>query len=391
MKIGVVVVDSVHSGGGFNQALNAVLQMGRLCAGRFEIEVYCYHKESLPFLKSLGFSAKNFQFSLTDRIALFANVHPLIGRFVRSLFPVGRFERMLLADGVDLVFFTAPTVYSVSLARLNYIATVWDLCHRDMPEFPEARIDGTFETREALYRSSLPKAVLVIADSEKLSERIARRYGIDVQRILAMPFSPAPFLVAESGVGMGKRLVSGDYFFYPAQFWSHKNHVRILEAIRLLKNRKILIRVAFCGKDYGNLDWVREQADKLDVEDLVHFLGFVSPEEMNDLYDNCLAVLMPTYFGPTNIPPLEAWLKGKPLIYSDHLRAHSKEAAWLVDPDSAESLAEGMEAMLQADIREEFVRRGYGRLQEILSERNAAEDKLLSVLTCFDHRRRLWR
>jgi glycosyltransferase involved in cell wall biosynthesis len=391
MKIGVVVVDSLQSGGGFNQALNAVLQMGRLCAGRFEIEVYCYHKESLPFLKRLGFSAKNFQFSLTDRIALIANMNPLIGRFVRSMFPVGRFERMLLADGVDLVFFTAPTVYSVSLTRLNYIATVWDLCHRDMPEFPEARIDGAFETREVLYRSSLSKAVLVIADSEKLVERITWRYGIDEQRILAMPFSPAPFLVGGDVGGTGKRLVSDDYFFYPAQFWSHKNHVRILEAIRLLKERNILIRVAFCGKDYGNLDWVREQADKLDVEGQVHFLGFVSPEEMNALYDNCLAVLMPTYYGPTNIPPLEAWLKGKPLIYSKHLHAHSNEAAWLVDPDSAESLAEGMEAMLRSEIREEFTRRGYGRLQEILSERNAAEDKLLSVLSCFDLRRKLWR
>ena len=35
------------------------------------------------------------------------------------------------------------------------------------------------------------------------------------------------------------------------------------------------------------------------------------------LYKNSLALVMPTYFGPTNIPPLEAFALGVPVLYSD--------------------------------------------------------------------------
>lgn len=390
MKIGVIVIGSMQSGGGFNQALSAVSQVRRLCEGRFEIEVYCCHEESLSILKQLGFTAKYLRFALSDRLAVLANVHPLFGRFMRYVIPAGSFERRLMRNGVDLVYFTAPCLYSVALCRLNYICTVWDLCHRDAPEFPEVRVDGEFESRELLNRTSLSKAYLVLTDSPELAGRVEHRYGIDSERILPMPFSPAPFLTAESTGNNKNNPIKEEYFFYPAQFWSHKNHIRILEALRLLKDRMVSARVAFCGKDYGNLNWVREQAARLGVADQVDFLGFVSPEEMDSLYDNCLAVLMPTYFGPTNIPPLEAWFKGKPLIYSEHLRGQSRDAALLVDPDSAESLADGIVAMLHTEVREEYASRGRNRLEEIMSERNVSEEKLLNQLIRFQLRRMLW-
>ena len=44
-------------------------------------------------------------------------------------------------------------------------------------------------------------------------------------------------------------------------------------------------------------------------------MNFLPDEEISYLYKNCLAVVMPTYFGPTNIPPLEAFKLGIPTIY----------------------------------------------------------------------------
>ncbi len=390
MKIGVVVVEPIQSGGGFNQALNAVLQIGRLSDGNFETAVYCLHQESRPYLERLRFTAKSFRFGLTDRLAFIANIYPLIGRFIRYVVPMGRFERALINDGVDLVYFTAPCQYAAALNRLAYITTVWDLCHRDLPEFPEVSANGEFERRELLYRSTLPKANLILTDSAELAKRVERRYGIDAGRILAMPFVPAPFLTDRDAASSGTNTIEGEYFFYPAQFWPHKNHVRILEAVRQLKDQNVLVRVAFSGKDYGNLSWIRDRADKLGVMEQIQFLGFVSPDEMNSLYDNCIAVLMPTYFGPTNIPPLEAWFKGKPLIYSRHLHEQAEDAAWLVDPDSAESLAEGMKAMLCIEVRKKYAYRGRCRLEMIMSERNEAEKKLKEALMIFALHRKLW-
>lgn len=391
MKIGVVVTDPVQSGGGFNQSLNAVKQIGRLSEGHFEIKIYCIHDESLPFLKKMGFDAKSIKFCLSDRLAVIANRYPLIGRLFRAFVSMARFESTLVSDRVDLVYFTSPCKYAASLMRLGYIATVWDLCHRDYPEFPEVSGGGEFERRELLYHSILPKAILILVDSEELAMRVRQMYGIDDARILPMPFAPSLFLNNVEFFNNRSSLIEGDYFFYPAQFWPHKNHVRILEAVHRLKEQKVLVQVAFCGKDKGNLEWVREQASLLGLAEQIHILDFVSPEKMNDLYNNCIAVIMPTYFGPTNIPPLEAWFKEKPLIYSNHLAGQAKDAAWLVDPDSSESVASGMMAMLQSSVRNDYVLRGRNRLNEINLERKEAEKKLIKILENFKSRRLLWK
>src|SRR5688572_28148468 len=36
------------------------------------------------------------------------------------------------------------------------------------------------------------------------------------------------------------------YLFYPAQFWPHKNHKRIVEALALLRDRGTRVDVVFC-------------------------------------------------------------------------------------------------------------------------------------------------
>lgn len=391
MKIGVVVTESIASGGGFNQALNAVVQIGRLADKRFDIAVYCLHVDSLPLLKQLGFEAKFIRFGITDRLFFVVNVYFLFVNLFRHILSMGKFEKTLIKDGVDLVYFTSPCQYAVALNKLCYIFTVWDLCHRDHPEFPEVRASGEFERREKLYRAALPKSILILTDSIDLAARVKNRYGIDSERILPMPFAPSPFLITSSAVRGDVALIQNKYFFYPAQFWPHKNHICILEAVRRLKEKNILVHVVFCGKDYGNLNWIREQAAKFEVTDQIIFLGFVSYDEMNSLYDNCLAVVMPTYFGPTNMPPLEAWSKGKPLIYSKHLNGEARDAAFLIDPDSSESLAAGMSAMLQPSVRDEYALRGTRRLNEVLSDRNAAEKKFEAALFNFSLRRRLWK
>ena len=49
----------------------------------------------------------------------------------------------------------------------------------------------------------------------------------------------------------------------------------------------------------------------------MHFLGLVPDEDIPALYEGALALVMPAYYGPTNLPPLEAVTLGCPVIYSD--------------------------------------------------------------------------
>ena len=148
--------------------------------------------------------------------------------------------------------------------------------------------------------------------------------------------------------------------------------------------------MVFAGGDMGNRKTVERFITRNGLAGQVKILGFVPAEDMRGLYSGCRAVVMPTYFGPTNLPPLEAWMIGKPLIYSSHLHEQAGDAAILVDPDEANDLAEALKACMDGRLCTELIEKGHRRLQEIEGQRNAAEAELLARLVQFEKRSRCW-
>jgi glycosyltransferase involved in cell wall biosynthesis len=394
MKIAAIVEHRITEGGGFNQALNAILQVNEIIKGWGELIVVTTVAENIPFLRQLKIEARMIRPSWKDKLLWFF-ARSSVGRHIQTRMRlVGSIESTLIAGGVDLVYFVTPSSRPLGLQHLNYISTVWDACHRDTPEFPEVREFNKFHARESEYRSILPGAILVLTDSPQLSQRLALFYGLDPARFLAMPFSCSPFLNDQKGGGTGEVLakhgLSEGFYFYPAQFWSHKNHVRIVQALKLLADRGTSATVVFVGSDKGNCAYVKTLAQTLGVASRVKFLGFVPAEDMDALYAGCLAVVMPTYFGPTNLPPLEAWAAGRPLVYSRHLAVNAGEAALLVDPDSAEELAAAMAQCADPIVARRLVEAGRERLAEIQQTRRAAESEMGRRLRQFAVRRECW-
>lgn len=395
MKIVAILETQITDGGAFNQGLNAIVQMQRICSGRFEFEVFSTRPANLEVLAQLGIAATGVRISLWDRVIAYLGKMPWWRPFQPRLKVFGPLERKLIAHGCDLAYFPTPTSAMECLQRMNYIATVYDLCHRDHPEFPEVSEFGRFRMRDEEYAANLARAFIVITESDQLSEKIAFRYGIDRDHCLAMPLSLASHLQGRDSSNketvLAKYRLREGYFFYPAQFWAHKNHIRILQALEILKKRGTSLNIVFVGSDQGNLQHVVSFANREGISDQVRFLGFVPTEDMQGLYDGCAAVVMPTYFGPTNLPPLEAWHAGKPLIYSAHLAEHAKGAAINVDPDDAQSLADAMQRCAQnADVVSDLTSRGSARLTELSLQRESAEKELTDRLLRFEKRRSCW-
>jgi len=263
-----------------------------------------------------------------------------------------------------------------------------------MPEFPEVRRFNQFHARERNYKNILSPAFLVVVDSNSLAGFLNSRYGIDVSRQLIMPFLPSPFLDNQQRNNSIKKIskykLKGGYLFYPAQFWAHKNHIRVLQAINLLRQNGRKYNVVFVGGDQGNRSHIENFVERYKLQEQVHILGFVSNDEMHALYEECLAVVMPTYFGPTNIPPLEAWLLGKPLIYSDYFSEQVKGAAILVDPDNELELAEAITSCENQEQCKKLIAAGRARLQELEQERKCSESELLKRLIQFEKRLSCW-
>ena len=137
MKVIAILEHSITGGGGFNQALNAILQMKKICKGRFEFEVFSTHAENYAHLQKLGISSVIFSYSLMDKLLAKIGIYSLWQAIQSRIKIIGPFEKKLTRHKCNLVYFTTPSGYVASLQKLNYITTIWDTCHRDTPEFPE--------------------------------------------------------------------------------------------------------------------------------------------------------------------------------------------------------------------------------------------------------------
>jgi glycosyltransferase involved in cell wall biosynthesis len=261
-----------------------------------------------------------------------------------------------------------------------YACAVHDLQHRLQPEFPEVSMFGKWAQREEFFSRALPAARIVIVDSEVGREHVSGFYGIDKSRIRVLPYTTPPAAPEKSE----SVEVPGRFFLYPAQFWPHKNHYRVVEAIGLLKREGVEVNVVFAGTDpelWGVADTCRRLAAAHGVANQLRFPGYVADAALQALYRGAVGLVMPTFFGPTNIPYLEAFQLGCPVIAPDvpGIREQVGDAAVLVDPRSSADIARAMRALWTDEtLRARLVAAGAKQLQEFSPAK--FRSRLLAIL-----------
>ena len=402
IRLAVIFDQQIRAGGGYQQALNAALLTKNLSEHMVQTFFFTTLEENVSTLVGHGIQAEPIQLSFFQRARTYLRRLVTGARILKLLKRLERyspFERRLIQQNIDLVYFLAPSSWTRDLDEINYITTVWDLCHRDDPEFPEVRWNRQFEARERNYRALLPRATAIFVDSELGKKNVVHRYGIDEERVHVMPFQAAAATRESKETGSRSSIdVRAKYHldvpnvFYPAQFWAHKNHVYLLEGLRALEQQYGLrIGAIFSGGDQGNLAYVKSYVRKLDLEDRVLFVGFVENEEIPELYRQSVALVMPSYFGPTNLPPLEAFELGVPVLYSDKagLRDQVGDAALLMDLSDPVSMADHLKNLIEdPGLRSKLVEAGKERLMYFDSMDRVAI--LNRVIEDFRWRRQTW-
>jgi len=304
-------------------------------------------------------------------------------------------ENQLANEQIDLVYFLGPNIVSHGLSNIPYIFTLLDLGHLDILEFPEVSYDGQFDTREFTNTRILKKSYKVIVDLEWGKKNAIKRYNLDEKRIEVLKLLPN-IRINKTGTLLRikeKYKLKNDYIFYPANFWAHKNHMYILKAIKILRVEKhIDIDVIFSGSAEGNLEYILDKAKEFKINDLIHYIGFVPNEEIPSLYKQSLSLVMPTYLGPTNIPPLEAFAYETPVCYSDmpFFREQVGESVFFMDLRDPSSLVKNI-LTIQNDkqIVEEKKEKGL----QVLKNWNEEDfyKKLLNIFNEYKYIRELWK
>jgi len=241
----------------------------------------------------------------------------------------------------DLVHFPTP---AACRTHLPSIYQPWDLQHLHYPQFFSK---AEFVLRERSYRAFCAAATFVCVQTEWSKQDVIEKYGISPAKVVVIRWgsvfdayaAPSPQAKRDT---VEKYRLPRQFFFYPAVTWPHKNHESIIRALYLLKKEHGRTPgVYFTGATTefrAKLDVI---ARELGVLDQLHYLGFVTPEELQSVFASATTMVFPSKFEGFGLPILEAFHARLPVLSSNAtvLPEVAQDGAAYFDPDSPTELA----------------------------------------------------
>lgn len=231
----------------------------------------------------------------------------------------------------------------------NIVVAVHDLMHRYEKRFPE--VGGNklrYFIREDRFSSIAKKATTIIVDSEVGAQQFRDSYKTSEQKVKVIPYparnlgEPAKkaLLIDRDTLNFGPH----PFFFYPAQFWPHKNHARLIRSLKELHSHGYPSHLVLSGHLEKEYVVLKKLTIALGLEHAVHFVGYRNDIEVKYLYATCRALVFPTFLGPTNMPPLEAINEGCAVAVSGiyAMPEMLEGAALYFDPNSIESMTDAL-------------------------------------------------
>jgi glycosyltransferase involved in cell wall biosynthesis len=140
------------------------------------------------------------------------------------------------------------------------------------------------------------------------------------------------------------------FIYLPNQFWAHKNHGLVLDALELLSRTRPEVAVVCTGNtsDSRNPHFFGELLARISARGLrerMIMLGLVEHDHVFHLMRQCLAVLQPSIFEGWSTTVEEVKSLGKRILVSDipvH-REQNPPGALFFDPRDAAALARRLE------------------------------------------------
>lgn len=232
-------------------------------------------------------------------------------------------------------FFPSQDLISV-LCGGKTITSINDLMHR-YSNFPETSSFLRKIYRDYRFRKIAKYSYRVLVDSKLGKKHVKESYG-NHNNIRVQYFSTLPQT-------FNKIKKKDKYIIYPAQFWDHKNHENLILAINILKKKFKKIKLLLIGHKKKNFFQLKKLVKELNLNRNIKFIGYVNEKKKANLIKNARVLINASFLGPTNIPQLEGFYYGCPVILSD-IFAHREQCGNSViyfDPNSKEQIASAIE------------------------------------------------
>lgn len=183
--------------------------------------------------------------------------------------------------------------------------------------------DDIVERKQHQIKIAVTAKKLILSSNDALQD-YKRLYPFSKNNPLVLPFAVSNRIYSKIDfkVLQNKFKTRKSYFFCANQFWIHKNHIVVLEAVKKLKADGIDIQVLFSGKDHDYrqpdlLDNLKKFVTDNNLIDNIKFLGFIDRNEMLNLMKYSEAVIQPSLFEGWSTVNEDAKSLGKYIIASD--------------------------------------------------------------------------
>jgi glycosyltransferase involved in cell wall biosynthesis len=223
-----------------------------------------------------------------------------------------------ISDECDVVLFPLGFMATYRL-RVPSIVSFHDLQHEVYPQFFTWR---SLRDRRVIFNATFRHATLMQASSIAMKDEALRVYRdcLVPERITVIP-EGVDFPVFSAAVDEDARKkyqLPEEFLFYPAQLWHHKNHLRLLEAIELVRTRDATeIPLVLTGGEYEAGPAIRSFIAERGLGDRVFLLGKVPFPSLLSLYRQATYVLSASLHESNCLPVLEAAASGSPIIVAD--------------------------------------------------------------------------
>jgi glycosyltransferase involved in cell wall biosynthesis len=259
-----------------------------------------------------------------------------------------------LAKRIDLVFENARFFGW----RLPFPTVAWfpDFQHRRLPQLfsPSARW-----SRDLGFRAQIASGRHIMLSSESALRDCRKFYPRWVNDISVVKFAtlPAPaLLTADPADVVAQYSLPSAYFYLPNQFWRHKNHQVVVDALTILKSRGFDVVVASSGapedpREPGYFDGMMKQVEHHGLGANFRYLGLLPREHVYALLRASMALINPSRFEGWSTTVEEAKSFGVPMILSD-IDVHREQTggtARYFGIDDPEALADHLHDASQAE------------------------------------------
>jgi glycosyltransferase involved in cell wall biosynthesis len=289
----------------------------------------------------------------------------------------------LMKADIDLLIIPFPGLFGF-MNKLPYIMTITSIRGKHYTKPP---IGASFRIRlsaNIVNKNAAKYAVTNIVDSQEGMDDLNECYDIAKDKITVIPHMPSGYIYNNSNMDtetadriLKNRGLPDAFIFYPAQFLHGKNHLRLVQSLKLIERvHKIHIPAVFVGNPEESFASVTDFVRRSDMTDRITHLGYVSDKEIVALYKKAAALVYPSLFGPTNLPPLEAMILGTPVLCSNLFSMPEQigEAGLLFDPYSVEDMAEKIVGIwTDKNLRSMLRQKGYERTKDMTQERYARQ------------------